>query len=83
MSVPFLAFVRGVGGDCAMTDRSPRSSYESDWLPYTKATRRSAVRAAIGEALRSRYEVPQHLPHGMLTLLMQMNALREDNDFSS
>ena len=60
-----------------MTDRSPRSSYESDWLPYTKETSRSAVRAAIGEALRNRYEVPQRLPNGMLALLMKMNALRE------
>ena len=66
-----------------MTDRSPRSSYESDWLPYTKVTGLSAVRAAIGEALRSRYEVPQHLPHGMLALLMKMNGLQGDNDLSS
>ena len=66
-----------------MTDRSPRSSYESDWLPYTKITGRSAVRAAIGEALRSRYEVPQHFPREMLTLLMQVNALQEDNSLSS
>ena len=29
----FLALVRGVGGDCAMIDRLPRSSYETDWLP--------------------------------------------------
>ena len=34
-----------------MTDHRPRSSYESDWLPYTKVTGRIAVRAAIGEAL--------------------------------
>jgi hypothetical protein len=66
-----------------MADHRPRSSYESDWLPYTKVTGRSAVRAAIGEALRSRSEVPQHLPHGMLALLMQMNALQGDNDLSS
>ena len=66
-----------------MTDPPPRSNYESDWLPYTKATGRSAVRAAIGEGLRSRYEVPQHLPHGMLALLMKMNGLQGDNDLSS
>ena len=54
-----------------MTGHRPRSSYESDWLPYTKVTGRSAVRVAIGEALRTRPEVPQHLPHEMLTLLMQ------------
>ena len=61
-----------------MTDPPPRSSCESDWLPYTKATGRSAVRAAIGEALKRRSEVPQHLPRGMLALLLQ-----GDNDFSS
>jgi hypothetical protein len=66
-----------------MADHRPRSSYESDWLPYTKVTGRSAVRAAIGEALRSRSKVPQHLPQEMLTLLMQVNALQEDNDLSS
>ena len=60
-----------------MIDRRPRSSYESDWLPYTKVTARSAVRTAIGQALSSRYEVPQHLPHEMLALLMQVNALRD------
>ena len=54
-----------------MTGHRPRSSYESDWLPYTKVTGRSAVRVAIGEALKTRSEVPQHLPHEMLTLLMQ------------
>jgi hypothetical protein len=42
--------------------------------------RRSAVRAAIGEALRSRSEVPQHLSHEMLALLLQVNALREDDE---
>ena len=54
-----------------MTGHRPRSSYESDWLPYTKVTGRIAVRTAIGDALRSRSEVPQHLPHEMLMLLMQ------------
>jgi hypothetical protein len=54
-----------------------------DWLPCKKATGRIAVRAAIGEALRSRSEVPQHLPHEMLTLLLQVNALHEDSDLSS
>ena len=61
-----------------MIDRPPRSSYETDWLPYTKATGRIAVRAAIGEALRSCSEVPQHLPHEMLALLMQMKLYEDD-----
>jgi hypothetical protein len=63
-----------------MADRRPRSSYERDWLPYTKVTGRYAVRGAIGEVLRSHYEVPQHLPHEMLALLMQANALREGDE---
>ena len=63
-----------------MADRRPRSSYESDWLPYTKVTGRIAVRAAIGEALRSRSVVPQHLPHEMLTLLLQVSARHEDDE---
>ena len=61
-----------------MTDRRPRSSYEIEWLPYTKATARCAVRTAIGQALSSRYEVPQDLPHELLTLLMQVNAPPEE-----
>ena len=62
-----------------MIDRHPRSSYESDWLPYTKVTARSAVRAAIGQTLSSRYEVPQDLPHELLALLMQVNPLHEND----
>jgi hypothetical protein len=56
-----------------MIDRRPRSSYENDWLPYTKVTARSAVRAAIGQALSSRYEVPRDLPNELLALLVQVN----------
>ena len=52
-----------------MIDRRPRSSYESDWLPYTTVTARSAVRVAIGQALSSRYEVPRDLLHELLGLL--------------
>ena len=63
-----------------MIDRRPRSSYESDWLPYTKETARPAVRVAIGEALRARFEVPQHLSHEMRVLLLQVNAMREDDE---
>ena len=61
-----------------MAAHRPRSSYESDWLPLTKVTGRFAVRAAIGEALRNRSEVPQHLPHEMLALLMQMKLHEDD-----
>ena len=57
-----------------MIDRRPRSSYESDWLPYTKVTARSAVRAAIGQMLSSRYEVTQDVPREMLALLRQVDG---------
>jgi hypothetical protein len=60
-----------------MTDYRPRSSYERDWSPYTKVTAERAVRMAIGQELRARYEVPQDLPHEMLTLLMQLNEREE------
>ena len=33
------------------------------------AVARRAVRAMIGQELRARYEVPQDLPHEMLTLV--------------
>ena len=56
-----------------MIDRRPRSSYETDGLPYTRVTARSAVRAAIGQVLSSRYEVTQHVPLEMLTLLRQFD----------
>ena len=70
-------------GDCAMTDHRPRSSYESDRLPHTKVTGRSAVRAAIGEELKRRFAVLKPLPQEMLALLVQVNAVQEDNDLSS
>jgi hypothetical protein len=62
-----------------MADHHPRSNYESDWLPYTKVTGRSAVRAAIGEELKRRFEFLQPVPQEMLALLVQVNALREDD----
>jgi hypothetical protein len=68
-----LGCVRGAAEIALMIDRRPRSSYESDWLPYTKVTARSAVRAAIGQMLSSRYEVTQHVPLEMLTLLRQFD----------
>ena len=70
-------------GDCAMIDHRPRSSYESDRLPHTKVTGRSAVRAAIGEELKRRFAVLKPLPQEMLALLVQVNAVQEDNDLSS
>ena len=61
-----------------MRDYRPRSSYESDNVPWSKAVARRAVRTMIGQELRSRYEVPQDMPHEMLTLLMQLNEREEE-----
>src|SRR6476620_12402861 len=52
-----------------MRDYSPRSSYKSDNVPWSKAVTCRAVRTMIGQELRARYEVPQDLPHEMLTIL--------------
>ena len=53
-----------------MADRRPGSSYESDNVPFTRTT--------IGQELKALYQVPQDLPQGMLTLLMQLNAPHEE-----
>ena len=63
-----------------MTDHRPRSSYESDNLPPSKATARSAMCITIGQGLIARYEVPQNMPHGILALLMQLNEPPKKND---
>jgi hypothetical protein len=44
-----------------------------------KALRLHAIQTEIGEALRSRYEIPKQLPHQLLTLLMQLNAEQDGN----
>ena len=55
-----------------------RSGHESDKLPYSKTAARLAMQFQIGQELKARYEVPQdHLPHGMLTLLMRLKELIE------
>jgi hypothetical protein len=61
-----------------MRDYSPRSSYESDNVPWSKAVTCRAVRTMIGQELRARYEVQQDLPHEMLTLLLQLNEHDEE-----
>ena len=61
-----------------MADHRPRSNYEPDNVPWSKAAARRAMRNAIGQALETRYQVPpQHLPEEMLTLLMQLNTRYE------
>jgi hypothetical protein len=60
-----------------MRDR-PRSSYESDNVPWSKALVRRAVRTMIGQQLRARYGISQDLPHEMLTLLIQLNEREQE-----
>jgi hypothetical protein len=63
-----------------MRDYSPRSTYESDNVPWSKAVARRAVRAMIGQELRARYEVPQDLPHEMLAFLVQLNEREQEQE---
>jgi hypothetical protein len=51
------------------TNRRRRSSDESNRLPYAKTAAHRAVRAAIGQELKARYEVPQDLPQWVLPTL--------------
>ena len=55
------------------------------WLDSAELTERNRcneslrlrdLAAAIGEELRACYELPQQLPHNLLTLLMQLNTER-------
>jgi hypothetical protein len=55
------------------TNRRRRSSDESNHLPYAKIAAYRAVRTAIAQELKARYEVPQDLPHEMIALLMHLN----------
>src|SRR5262245_46788549 len=55
-----------------MRDYRPRSSYESNNVPWSKAVSRRAVRPMLGPELRTLYEralyeISQDLPHEMLT----------------
>ena len=61
-----------------MRDYRPRSSYESDNVPWSKAVARRTVRTMIGQELRARYEVPQDLPHEMLAFLVQLNEREQE-----
>ncbi len=56
-----------------------RSGHESDKLPYSKTAARLATQFQIGQELKARHEFPQdHLPHEMLTLLMRLKELCEE-----
>jgi hypothetical protein len=61
-----------------MADQRPRSSYESDNVPSSKAVARGAIRTTIGQELKALYQVPQDLPHRMLQLSMQLSAQQKE-----
>jgi hypothetical protein len=42
-----------------------------------KALRLRSIQAQIGRELRAHYQLPQELPHGILTLLIQINASQD------
>ena len=44
---------------------------------WNEALRLRALEAAIGQELRALLQLPHTLPHGLLTLLMQINAESE------
>ena len=49
-----------------MVEHCPRSTYELDNVPWSKAVALRAMRATIGQDLKALYQVPQDLPQGML-----------------
>jgi hypothetical protein len=79
LPVPSVGFSWGAQVAIApMADHGPRSSYEPEWLPYTKVAARRAVRMTIGQELRARYEVPQDLSHELLTLLTRLRKQEDE-----
>jgi hypothetical protein len=44
---------------------------------WDKAVRLRTIQTKIGQELRAQYELPQELPHRILTLLMQLNAQQD------
>jgi ribosomal protein S14 len=47
------------------------------------AIRLRALQAGIGQELRTQYELPHELPHGILTLLLQLNEGNENGSGKS
>src|SRR5258708_41936 len=66
-----------------MTQRWLDLSEPAEMDALDKASRLRAVQAKIGKKLRAQYELPQELPHGILTLLMQLNEGNENRSGKS
>jgi hypothetical protein len=50
---------------------------------WNQPLRLRALQAAIGKELHVHYELPQQLPHRMLTLLMQLPGQSDANELAS
>jgi hypothetical protein len=61
-----------------MAEYSPRSSYESDSVLWSKAAARRALSKSIGQELGAHYQVPRDLSHEILTLLMRLGARKDE-----
>jgi hypothetical protein len=61
-----------------MAIHSPRSSYESDNLPWSKRAAHRAVLNLIEQSLVTLYQVPQDLPPEILTFLTQLTLPHEE-----
>ena len=59
------------------TKRRPASKSASDYSPH-RAARPSDLPKILGQELREHYELPHDLPHGMLTLLMELSDRSEN-----
>jgi hypothetical protein len=57
-----------------MADHRPRSSYESDNVPWSKAVTRRAMTTAIGGELRARYQPPDQLSPELRQLLRKVQC---------
>src|ERR1700730_1646054 len=54
-----------------------------DWDNWQKALRLRTIQTKIGKGLRAQYELTEELPHGMLTLLMQLNERNQSGNRKS
>jgi len=63
-----------------MMDNRPRSSYESDNVPRSKAVTHRAMTTAIGDELRARYQPPDQLSPELRQLLRKVH--RSDTHYS-
>src|ERR1700735_565360 len=64
--------MRGASLVAPMADHRPRSSYESDNVPWSTAVPRRPMTTAIGEELRARYQPPDQLSPELRQLLRKV-----------